>query len=136
MKTILYIDNSEGHRFLLREALLEEGYEVFTSESIEDALLRSTGVKPELLILELRQMDAKKENFRKLKRQYTGIPWIGYSTFDQCPDEFSEWVDFYLTKSPETDSIKNLIKALQDLRQASGVKDISKQINDTSTKKV
>jgi DNA-binding NtrC family response regulator len=119
MKTILYVDNSESHRFLLREALSEEGYEVFTSESIEDALSQFTGVKPDLLILELRQMDAKKENFRKLKEQYPGIPLIGYSTFTQCPGEFKEWIDFYLTKSPETDEIKSLVRVLSNLNQIS-----------------
>lgn len=120
MKTILYIDNSESHRFLLQEALSEEGYELFASGSIEEALSQFTDVEPDLLILELRQEDAKEENFQKLKKQYPDIPWIGYSTFAQCPGEFSEWVDFYLTKSSETDGIKNLIKALRDLRQVSG----------------
>ncbi len=112
MKTILYVDNSESHRFLLREALSEEGHEVFASESIEDALSRFTGVKPNLLILELRQMDAKKENLQKLRGQYTDIPWIGYSTFARCPGEFSEWVDYYITKSSDIDELKRLIKNL------------------------
>ncbi len=120
MKTILYIDNSESHRFLLQDALSEEGYEVFALGSIEEALSQFTGVEADLVILELRQKGANEENFQKFKKQYPHIPWIGYSTFAQCPEEFREWIDFYLTKSSETDGIKNLIKALQDLRQVSG----------------
>lgn len=119
MKTILYVDNSESHRFLLQEVLSEEGYEVFTSGSIEEALSQFRG-EADLLILDLRQEDAKGKNVQKIKKRYPGIPWIGYSTFAQCPEEFREWVDFYLTKSPETDGIKNLIKALRYLRQVSG----------------
>lgn len=120
MKQILYIDNSESHRLLLQEVLSEEGYEVFTSDSVQNALSGFPGLKPDLLILELRQEDAKKENFQKLKRRYQEIPWVGYSTIAECPSEFSEWIDFYFTKSSETDEIKNLIKALWDLKQVSG----------------
>lgn len=120
MKTILYIDNSESHRVLLQEVLSEEGYEVFTLESSEDTLSQFTGVRPDLLILELRQKDAKKENFQKLRKQYPETLLIGYSTFAQCPSEFTEWVDFYLTKSSEVSEIKGLIKTLWNLKRISG----------------
>jgi len=40
------------------------------------------------------------------------IPWIGYSTFFQCPREYKEWIDHYIPKLPQTDGIKKLIKGL------------------------
>ncbi len=120
MKKILYIDSSESHRMLLQEVLSEEGYEVFTASSIEEALSQFRGIEADLLILELRQENAKGKNIQKIRKQYPDIPWVGYSTFAQCPREFSEWLDFYLTKSSETGEIKNLIKALWDLKQICG----------------
>ena len=112
MKTILYIDNSESWKFLLQEELTEEGYRVVTARDIEKALSELNGITPDLIILELRQKRFVKENFEKLKKKYPNIPWVGYSTFYQCPDEFKEWVDHYLHKLPQINGIKNLIKEL------------------------
>jgi DNA-binding NtrC family response regulator len=99
MKTIIYIDHSESYRSLLQEELSEEGYQVVTANNIEGALSELRGVNPDLVILELRQKRFREEGFEKLKNQYPGIPWVGYSTFFQCPDEFKKWINFYLPKS-------------------------------------
>jgi len=112
MKTILYIDHSESWKFLLQEELEDEGYQIVTAGSIEEALSALTGVTPDLIILELRQKRFIKENFENLKKKYPNIPWIGFSTFFQCPGEYKEWVDHYLPKLPQTNGIKNLIKGL------------------------
>ena len=81
-----------------------------TVGSIEEALYELSGINPDLIILELRQKRFIKENFENLKKKYPDIPWIGYSTFYQCPNEYKEWVDHYLPKSPQIDGIKKLIK--------------------------
>jgi DNA-binding NtrC family response regulator len=110
MKTILFIDDSESHRFLLEEELSEEGYKVVTANSIEEVLSKRTDFNPDLVILELRQRNANDGSLVKLKTQYPNTPWIGYSTFNQCPEEFKKWVHFYLQKSWETEGLKGLIK--------------------------
>ncbi|OGP90122.1 MAG: hypothetical protein A2157_17455 [Deltaproteobacteria bacterium RBG_16_47_11] len=112
MKTILYIDHSESHRFLFQEELAEEGYKVVTGDGIEETLSKLKGVNPDLVILELRQRNPKEETFERLKERYPSIPWIGYSTFKQCPEEFRKWVQFYLPKSSEMNGLKELIKCL------------------------
>lgn len=114
MKTILYIDESESYRFLLQEELSEEGYRVFTANGIEEALskFKQEKVKPNFIILELRWSNIKMDVFEKLKNQYPEVPWIGYSTFFQCPDEFKKWIDYYLPKSSKIEEIKVLIKGL------------------------
>lgn len=112
MKTILYIDHSESWKFLLQEELEDEGYQIVTAGSIEEALSALNGVTPDLIILELRQKRFIKENFENLKKKYPNIPWIGFSTFYQCPGEYKKWVDHYLQKLPQTNGIKNLIKGL------------------------
>jgi len=38
MKTILCVDDSESHRFLLREELSEEGFQVVTASCNEEVL--------------------------------------------------------------------------------------------------
>jgi len=112
MKTILYIDHSASWKFLLQEELTEEGYRVVTAKDIEEALSELNGINPDLVILELRQKRFIRENFEKLKKKYPNVPWIGFSTFYQCPCEYGEWVDYYLQKLPQTNGIKNLIKGL------------------------
>jgi len=112
MKTILYIDHSESWKFLLQEELEEEGYQIVTAGSIEEALSALNGVTPDLIILELRQKRFFRENLENLKKKYPNIPWIGFSTFYQCPNEYKEWVDHYLQKLPRTSEIKKLIKGL------------------------
>jgi DNA-binding NtrC family response regulator len=112
MKTILYIDHSESWKFLLQEELEDEGYQIVTAESIEEALSALNGVTPDLIILELRQKRFFRGNLENLKKKYPDIPWIGFSTFFQCPNEYKKWIDHYLQKLPQANGIKNLIKEL------------------------
>ncbi len=90
----------------------EEGYQVVTANSIEEVLSKYGEGKPDLIILELRQKRFIKENLENLRKKYPDIPWIGYSTFFQCPREYKEWIDHYIPKLPQTDGIKKLIKGL------------------------
>lgn len=112
MKTILYIDHSESYRLLLQEELSEEGYELATAVSIEDALARFKNLTPDLIILEFRQQRIKEKSLENLKKYYLNIPCIGYSTFTQCPSEYKRWVDYYLPKLPYMEDMKMLIKDL------------------------
>jgi len=112
MKTIFYIDHSESWKVLIQEELSEEGYRVVTASSTEEALSELDRIHPDLIILELRQKRFIKEKFENLKKKYPDIPWIGYSTFFQCPSEYKKWIDHYLQKLPQTNGIKNLIKEL------------------------
>ena len=112
MKKILYIDHSESWKLLLQEELEDEGYQIVTAGSIEEALSALNGVTPDLIILELRQKRFIKDNFENLKKKYPCIPWIGFSTFFQCPNEYKKWIDHYLQKLPRTSEIKKLIKGL------------------------
>jgi DNA-binding NtrC family response regulator len=79
MKIILYIDDSESHRFVLEEELSEEGYKVVTANNIEEVLSKRPDFNPDLVILELRQRNVREKSFEELKKQYPSIPWVGYS---------------------------------------------------------
>lgn len=113
MKTILYIDESENFRVVLKEQLSKEGYRVLTASSSKDALSRIKRAKPSLIILEFGQKNGGEEPFKRLKNQYPNIPWIGYSTFIRCPDEFRKWIHFYLSKSRNINELKVLIKFIR-----------------------
>ena len=109
---ILVIDPLDNLRFLLQEELEEEGYEVFTACDNEEVLSKYRGFNPDLIILELRQKRTNEVSFEKLKKQYSPIPWIGYSTFTECPEEFRKWIHFYSQKSWTLDGLKGLIKGI------------------------
>jgi DNA-binding NtrC family response regulator len=113
MKTILYIDSSEIYRLLIEEELSQEGFQVVTASSIEEALSKWREIDPGLVILELRQNRLSDEVFEKLKKKYPGVLWIGYSTYYQCPEEFKKWINFYLPKSSRIEEIKTFIQGLQ-----------------------
>ena len=112
IKTILFIDESESYRLLLSEELAEVGYKVVTAASPDEVLSRHENIKPDLLILELRQKTTPREGLEPLKKKYSNIPWIGYSTFVQCPGSLKNWIHFYLSKSAEIQALKNLITSL------------------------
>jgi len=112
MKTILCVDDSESHRFLLQEELTEEGYQVLAANNNGEVLSRCRDFNPDLIIMELRQKNVREQSFEALRKRYPNIPWIGYSTFPQCPEEFKKWVHYYLPKSWEIDALKGLIKCL------------------------
>jgi len=112
MQTILYIDHVGSHRFLLQEELSEEGYQVVTAKSIVEVLSTWRNPAPDLIILELRQLTVQEESVENLRKRFPGILCIGYSTFDQCPDEYRKWVDEYLPKLSSMENVKKLIKDL------------------------
>lgn len=112
MKTVLIIDGSESHRFLLKEELSEEGFKVVMANNNDEVLSEYREFNLDLIIMELRQKDVSEESFKELKRVYPNIPWIGYSTFIHCPDEFKKLVHFYFPKSSEIAGLKRLIKCL------------------------
>lgn len=112
MKTILCIDDSESHRYLLEEELSEEGHRVLTADNIESVLSKKTTVDPDLLILELRQKKSNEDVLSKLKRHFPKALWIGYSTYIRCPEEFKKWVRYYVQKSWRTEGLKGLIRTL------------------------
>ena len=135
MKTILYIDHSESWKFLLGEELSEEGYKVVTANNIEEALSKGRDINPNLIILELRQKRFEGESFEDLKKQFPDIPWIGYSTFFQCPSEYKKWVDYYLPKWPQMEGIKSLVRGLSTVSSVKKLfdgrrKSLKKEISD------
>jgi len=110
MQTILYIDHIQSHRFLFQEELSEEGYRVVTAKNIEEVLSTKRDFAPDLITLELRQPTLQKEKIENLRKCFPGTPCIGYSTFDQCLDEYRKWVDGYLPKWSSMEEVKKLIR--------------------------
>ena len=41
------------------------------------------------------------------------MTWVGYSTFVQCPEEYKEWINFYVQKSSELNGLRRLIGSLE-----------------------
>ncbi len=112
MKTILIIDPIESHRYLLQEELQEAGYHVITAGDIREALSESQRPKPDLIVVEVSQMIGQEERLDELKMEYPQIPWVGYSTWIQCPEGYRKWLNFYLPKSSDSNPLKKLIHSL------------------------
>ena len=87
-----------------------------TAENEGEVLSAQRELEPDVIILELRQSKDQNrdeaEVFRALKKKYPNIPWIGYSTFTKCPENFTPWINFYLPKTCEIERLKKLLKCL------------------------
>lgn len=53
IKTILIVDDSPTERQYLNEILVRAGFEVVTSDSGEDALLKAKTLKPDLILMDV-----------------------------------------------------------------------------------
>ena len=113
MAKLIFIDNSEPHRFLIQEELGEIGHEVVAVRDHEDALLKYGDLKVDAIILELRQKNIGWRTFEELRKQHPRARFIGYSTFPECPDQFRQWVDFYVPKSSNIDPLKDLMRGVR-----------------------
>ena len=112
MKTILIIDSFENHRYLLQEEIKEAGYRVITAGDIREVLSNPQAGKPDLIVVEVSRMNGHVEILDELKVKCSYIPWVGYSTWNHCPEKYKKWVNFYLPKSSDLDPLKRLIFSL------------------------
>jgi two-component system response regulator (stage 0 sporulation protein F) len=80
-RKILLAEDEEILRFLYREELEEEGFEVVTARNGREALHQLEKAKPDLVILDIAmpRMDGL-EALRRIKEQRNGIPVVVYTS--------------------------------------------------------
>jgi len=53
IKRILVVDDSATERHMLKDLLTKAGYEVFSSENGEDAIVKARKLKPDLILMDV-----------------------------------------------------------------------------------
>ena len=114
MKKIMVVDDEENIRFLYKEELADEGYEVVLAESGLQALELLRSDSPDLITLDVKmpEMDGI-ETLRRIKEIDKDIPIILCTAYGQYKQDFSSWAsDAYVVKSADLKELKETIKGI------------------------
>ncbi len=113
-KKIMVVDDEENIRFLYKEELSDEGYDVILASSGKEALDLLKTSRPDLITLDIKMpgMDGI-ETLRKIKEIDKDIPVILCTAYGQYKQDFSSWAsDAYVVKSADLTELKDIIREL------------------------
>lgn len=112
MKKILLIDDEESIHLLYREELEEEGYEVHSALSGEEALDKVGIIKPDLVILDINMPGMNGiDVLRRLKEMNSKMPVILSSAYQEFKQDLASWAsDDYIVKSSNLQELKDSVK--------------------------
>ena len=112
MKKILLVDDEESIHLLYREELEEEGYEVHSALSGEEALEKINIISPDLVILDINMPGMNGiDVLRRLKEINQKLPVILSSAYQEFKQDLASWAsDDYIVKSSNLDELKNAVR--------------------------
>lgn len=112
MKKILLIDDEESIHLLYREEFEEEGYEVHSALSGEEALEKFSLINPDLVILDINMPGMNGiDVLRRLKELDSKMPVILSSAYQEFKQDLASWAsDDYIVKSSNLDELKESVK--------------------------
>ncbi|VAX33941.1 Response regulator receiver protein [hydrothermal vent metagenome] len=110
---ILIVDDDPSIRMLYKEELEDEGYDVVTASSGEEALRLFEEENPDLVTLDILMPDMDGiQVLRKMKEKKPRLPIIMSTAYDYR-DDFAVWAsEAYVVKSSDTTELKDTIKKL------------------------
>ena len=111
-KKILVVDDEESIHLLYKEELEEEGFEVSSALSGEEALEVFDELSPDLVILDINMpgMDGI-EVLRQMKQKRPDVPVILSSAYPEYKQDLASWAsDDYIVKSFNLDELKESVK--------------------------
>ncbi|MDZ7642532.1 MAG: response regulator [Desulfurivibrio sp.] len=112
MKKILLVDDEESIHLLYREELEEEGYEVESAISGDEALEKLDVVKPDLIILDINMPGMNGiEALRRIKEINPDIPVILCTAYQEFKQDLASWAsEEYIVKSSDLSELKAAVK--------------------------
>lgn len=114
MAVIFHIEDESSVRLLYKEVFEEQGYEVMQAETAEDALKALKGVKPDLIILDLKMPGIGGrgflEKFYRLKLKIPVIVSTAYPYYQGDPT--LPYVDALVVKSGDMGELIEKVREL------------------------
>jgi DNA-binding response OmpR family regulator len=112
MKKILLVDDEDSIHLLYREELEEEGYEVHSALSGEEALAQLKVIAPDLVILDINMPGINGiDALRQIKEMNPALPVILSSAYQEFKQDLATWAsDEYIVKSSNLDELKAAVK--------------------------
>jgi DNA-binding response OmpR family regulator len=108
MKKILLVDDEESIHLLYREELEEDGYEVHSALSGEEALEKLGIISPDLVILDINMPGMNGiDVLRRMKEIHPQLPVILCSAYQEFKQDLASWAsDAYIVKSSNLEELK------------------------------
>lgn len=108
MKKILLVDDEESIHLLYREELEEDGYEVHSALSGEEALEKLGIISPDLVILDINMPGINGiDVLRRMKEIHPQLPVILCSAYQEFKQDLASWAsDAYIVKSSNLEELK------------------------------
>ena len=112
MKNILLVDDEDSIHLLYREELEEEGYNVHSAFTGEEALEKLGKLAVDLIILDINMPGMNGlEALRQIKDINPAMPVILSSAYQEFKQDLASWAsDEYLVKSANLDELKAAVK--------------------------
>lgn len=112
MKKILLVDDEDSIHLLYREELEDEGYEVHSALSGEEALAQLKIIVPDLVILDINMPGINGiDVLRQIKEMNSSLPVILSSAYQEFKQDLATWAsDEYIVKSSNLDELKAAVK--------------------------
>jgi two-component system, response regulator, stage 0 sporulation protein F len=112
MKKILLVDDEESIHLLYREEFEEEGYEVHSALSGEEALEKLKIIRPDLIILDINMPGMNGiDALRRIKEVNPTMKVILSSAYQEFKQDLASWAsDEYIVKSSNLDELKAAVR--------------------------
>jgi len=111
MSRLLVVDDEANIRILYAEELAEEGYEVVTAATTDEAVEKLQQMEFDLAVLDIKlKNESGIELLQKIVKERHDMPVILCSAFSCYKDDFSAWLaDGYVVKSGDLSELKQEI---------------------------
>ncbi len=108
MARLLVIDDEANIRLLYAQELGDEGYEVVTAATVNEALQRLDEQSFDLVVLDIKlKSESGLDLLQQIVRERHNLPVILCSAFSCYKDDFSAWLaDGYVVKSSNIEELK------------------------------
>ncbi|MEA1921806.1 MAG: response regulator [Pseudomonadota bacterium] len=116
--SILVVDDEENIRWLYKEELEEEGYNITAAASGEEALQIVPKLKPDLVVMDIKMPGISGvDTLIKIKEMDKNIPVILCSAYGDYKQDFTTWAsDAYVVKAASLDELKKAIREVLEKR--------------------
>jgi DNA-binding response OmpR family regulator len=118
MNKILVVDDEQNVRFVFKEVLTEEGYDVFEAESLEDTfdILNRELIDLVLLDIKLRS-ESGLEILKRIAKEFPDTPVLLCSAYISFQNDYASWLaDGYTVKSSDPQELLEEVDKVLKMR--------------------
>jgi DNA-binding response OmpR family regulator len=118
MSKILVVDDEENIRFVFKEVLTEEGYDVFEAESVEDTFDILSRELIDLVLLDIKlRSESGLDILKRITREFPDTPVLLCSAYVSFRNDYTSWLaDGYIVKSSDPEELLEEVDKVLKMR--------------------